>query len=70
MILDAKLTFRDHVNTVVSKTNRMLGLLIRSMQLSTRARIPIFDHRAVLCAYYAHVRSVLEYGSVIWAVQR
>ena len=66
VILDAKLTFRDHVDVVVSKANRMLGLLMRSMQLSARARMPTFDHRAVLCAYHAHVRSILEYGSVIW----
>ena len=65
-MLDAKLTFRDHVDTVMSKANRMLGLLMRSMQLSSRARMPMFDHRAVLCAYNAHVRSILEYGSVIW----
>ena len=61
-ILDA-ITFRDHVYAVVSKANRMLGLLMRSMQLSARARMPIFDHRAVLCAYHAHVRS-----GVIWGV--
>ena len=66
MILDAKLTFRDHVDAVVSKANRMLGLLMRSMQLSARARMTMVDHRVVLCAYYAHVRSILEYGSVIW----
>ena len=65
-MLDAKLTFRDHVDAVVSKANRMLGLLMRSMQLSARTRMPIFDHRAVLRAYHAHVRSILEYGSVIW----
>ena len=66
VMLDAKLTFRDHVDTVMSRANRMLGLLMRSMQLSSRARMPMFDHRAVLCAYNAHVRSILEYGSVIW----
>ena len=26
-----------------------------------------FDHAAALVAYKAHVRSVLEYGSVIWS---
>ena len=62
--LDVKLTFRDHVDLAMSKANRMLGLLMRSMRVSTC--MPIFDHHAVLCAYYAHVRSVLEYGSVIW----
>ena len=26
-----------------------------------------FDHKAVMCAFNAHVRSVLEYASVIWS---
>ena len=45
----------------------MLGLLIRSMQVSTRVHRTRFDHDAALVAYKAHVRSVLEYGSVIWS---
>ena len=67
VILDSKLTFADHVDSIVSKANRMLGLLMRSMQVSTRAHRMRFDHAAVLIAYKAHVRSVLEYGSVIWS---
>ena len=26
-----------------------------------------FEHKAVLCAFNAHVRSVLQYGSVVWS---
>ena len=45
----------------------MLGLLIRSMQASRRhCRAPI-DHKVMLCTFYAHVRSILEFGCVVWA---
>ena len=67
VILDSRLTFADHVDTVISKANRMLGLLMRSMQVSSRMHRVRFDHHAALVAYKAHVRSVLEYGSVIWS---
>ena len=67
VILDSKLTFADHVDCIASKANRMLGLLMRSMQVSTRAHRLRFDQAAVLVAYKAHVRSILEYGSVIWS---
>ena len=66
VILDVKLTFRDHIDSCVNKANRMLGLLMRSMQVSSCMTMRGFDYRPVLCAYYAHVRSVVEYGSVIW----
>ena len=45
----------------------MLGLIIRSMQLSRRYSRAAFDHKTMLCTYYAHVRSIIEYGCVIWA---
>ena len=45
----------------------MLGLVIRSMQLSRRHHRARFDHKAMLCTFYAHIRSTLEYGCVVWA---
>ena len=36
VILDLKLSFACHVDATVLKAKRMLGLLIRSMQLTTR----------------------------------
>ena len=50
---------------VVSKANRSLGLLIRSFQTGRTGTK--FDTSALLCAYFSNVRSILEYGSVIWA---
>ena len=63
--LDTKLTFQPHVSDTVSKANRALGLLIRSFQVGAgKAK---FNRSAALAAYYANVRSILEYGSVVWA---
>ena len=65
--MDSRLTFANHVDAAVSKANRLLGLLIRSIQVSSRTCGLRFDHAAALAAYKAHVRSVMEYGSVIWS---
>ena len=65
IILDAKLTFSAHVSSVVTKANRSLGLLIRSFQTSFRQQK--FDRKALLTAYCTNIRSILEYGSVIWS---
>ena len=67
VLLDAKLTFASHVDLTVAKARRMLGLVIRSMQLSRRHNTTRFDHKAMLCTFYAHVRSILEYGCVVWS---
>ena len=63
VIIDSKLTFAAHVDCTVRKGNRALGLLIRSFQHAGRYK---FRQNALMAAYYANVRSVLEYGSVIW----
>jgi len=62
VILDSKLTFAPHIDATVSKANRMLGLLMRSMQMPSVPRRARFDHGAVLCAFNAHVRSVIDYA--------
>ena len=59
VILDSKLTFSAHINNVVLKANRALGLLIRSFKTSLpRQKL---NQKALLTAYYANVRSILEY---------
>ena len=67
VLLDAKLTFAPHVDATISKANRMLGMIIRSMQMPSCPRRVRFNHTALLCAFNAHVRSVIDYGSVIWS---
>ena len=65
VVLDPKLTFSDHVDFIVSKANKALGLLIRTFQTAApRCRL---NKHAVLTAYKTNVRSILEYCSVIWA---
>ena len=46
------------------KANRALGVLIRSFQTATPRGH--FSTSAVLTSYFAHVRSVLEFCSVVW----
>lgn len=67
VILDSKLTFARHIDTVVAKSRRMLGLFIRGMQQPRNLRGGALDVRALRTAYFAHVRSLLEYCSVVWA---
>ena len=67
VILDAKLTFADHVDVIVSKANRTLGLLMRSMQACTSVHKVRFGHTATLTTCKAHVRSILEYAIVMWS---
>ena len=40
---------------------------MRSMQMPACPRRVRFNHAALLCAFNAHVRSVIEYGSIIWS---
>lgn len=67
VILDEKLTFAQQVDSTVRKCNRMLGLLMRSVQLPRCHRQAKFNHKALLAAYNAHIRSIVEYASVVWS---
>ena len=63
--VDSKLNFAPHVSRIVRQANRALGLMTRSFQ--TGARGAKFTQKTLLVTYFANVRSILEYGSVIWA---
>ena len=56
IILDTKLTFAAHVNSIVSRANRSLGLLFRSFQTGEKGSK--FHRKALLCAYFSSVRSI------------
>lgn len=59
VLLDEKLTFNSHIARIVSKAYSMLGFIKRIC----------YDFRSVKALtsiYNAHVRSHLEYASVIW----
>ena len=66
VVLDNKLTFAAHVDSVISKARRSLGVLMRSFQFCHGQR-GLINKSAALTAYRANVRSILEYGSQIWA---
>ena len=62
--LDTKLTFAVHIDVIVGKANRALGVLIRSLQTGrTAGRL---QTGPILAAYFGNIRSILEYGCVIW----
>ena len=67
VVLDSKLTFARHVDVTVAKANRMLGLLMRSMQSPKCPRLSRASHGAIMSAFNAHIRSVIQYASVIWS---
>ena len=58
IILDSKLTFEDHYKTVLSKTNRTIGLLRKLQNLLPR--------EALTTIYKAFVRPHLDYGDVLF----
>ena len=65
VLIDKKLTFTQHIDSIVRRGNRALGLLTRCFQSGlTNGK---FSKSSVLAAYFANVRSTLEYCSVIWA---
>ena len=67
VMVDSKLTFSNHVDTMLKKANRALGLLMRSFQTGKHG--PSFydvNPKPIISAYCANVRSILEYGCVVW----
>lgn len=59
VLLDAKLSFSCHIDSIVDKAYRNLGFIIRVTQ-------PFKDMQCIKILYYAYVRSVLEYCSTVW----
>ena len=67
--LDAKLTFAEHVEKIARKANGRLGLMMRSLQLGHpvgEVRRRSLRPEPILAAYFGNVRSILEFGCVIW----
>ena len=58
ILLDAKLTLGEHYKTILSKTNRTIGLLRKLQNLLPRA--------ALITIYKAFVRPHLDYGDVLY----
>lgn len=59
IVFDDKLSFTVHIDYVISKAYAMLGFVMRICS-------DFKDPRAIKSLYFAHVRSHLEFGSVVW----
>jgi hypothetical protein len=60
IVLDSKLTFIDHYNTIIHKANNMLGFIKRFCY-------NFHDPYTIKTLYIAYVRSILEYCSIVWS---
>ena len=60
VILDSKLTFIDHYNTIINRANNMLGFIKRFCYNFN-------DPYTIKTLYIAYVRSILEYCSIVWS---
>ena len=58
-------TFLWVLELIFSKFTVILEAIF--LKMSNVPRQARFDHKAVMCAFNAHVRSVLQYASVIWS---
>ena len=58
IILDSKLTFEYHYKMVLSKTNRIIGLLCKSQNLLPR--------QALITIYKTFVRPYVDYDNVLF----
>uniref|UniRef100_A0A6P7GZS4 Uncharacterized protein LOC114344328 n=1 Tax=Diabrotica virgifera virgifera TaxID=50390 RepID=A0A6P7GZS4_DIAVI len=56
---DSKLTFKYHINETSAKALKMLGFILRNCNQ--------FSVQTLKMLYFSLVRSVLEYGSLIWS---
>lgn len=60
VILDSKVTFIDHYNTIINKANKMLAFI-------KRFSYNFHDPYTIKTLYITYVRSILEYCSIVWS---
>jgi hypothetical protein len=58
IVIDSHLSFERHIEIIVNKANRQLGLIKRSFAIR--------DSASMLNLYKSTVRPILEYGSPVW----
>lgn len=56
--LNDKMTWHEHITNIITKANRRLGIL---KKLKYKC-----DRQTLLKLYTAYVRSIMEYGDVVW----
>lgn len=59
ILLDKKLTFVPHMESIVKRASRALGFVLRNVKMFASFKTKIL-------LYNCLVRSILEYGSVVW----
>ena len=59
VLMDVKLSFSKHVESIIAKSYSMLGLVMRLCK-------DFKNVNTLKTIYFAHVRSYLEYASVVW----
>lgn len=60
--LDSKMLMNNHVDDIVNRSYRNLGFVMRTCA-------PFNSVQSIKVAYYAYVRSILEYASPVWNPQ-
>ena len=60
VIINNKLTWKDHINSLVSKANRVMGLIKRMLGFNA----PVAVNKQL---YTSLVRGILEYGTPVWS---
>lgn len=60
VLLDSKLSFKNHISYLCSKASKQLGMIFRMTKYFR-------DVNCLKILYLSLVRSTLEYGSVVWA---
>lgn len=59
VLFDEKLSFNNHVRSIISRASKLLGFICRSLK-------PFDKLNTHIILYNTYVRSILEYGSAIW----
>lgn len=59
ILFDEKLSFKNHVQTAITRASKLLGFICRSLK-------PFRNIQTHKTLFYTYVRSILEYGSNIW----
>lgn len=59
VLLDVKLTFSEHIDTIINKSFKSLGFILRVSK-------PFSDAACTKLLYFSYVRSILEYCCSVW----
>lgn len=59
LALNSRFTFKDHILKICKKAHRTLGFIMRTSYAFA-------DSKVALILYNAYVRSVLEFGAIVW----